>query len=205
MKRDTLIAILKVIADFLLVSLTLILAAGTVLVFPLVYAAAVAHFSTPWRERSIKGLFQFIKANGPLLLKFDLIGVGLLLGTFVNVFYLKSHLNSATYGLYALGYIALFADLILLGYGPIVMLKMNVTLRELLTDCFLLLYGNLFYSLILVGALVVYAYFSISYPWFTFIGIYFLAAADYYLSNENYKGILKKQAKKQAQGGPSHD
>ena len=179
--------------EFMLISFLLIVSIGLVIPFVPVLIGVVGYLNRDINTRRYRDIFINIKENWKIIFGFSLFETTLLVLSILNVFYFNTQVENINYVMMVASYIALIFAVIYLITGPTIILNMNVNLKQLIYNGFILFVGNIKNSLgalILVIGLVIA---TLYLPYIVIFMLYFVVFACSKLMKESFY-ILKANA-----------
>lgn len=169
---------LRKIGTFLFdyIVITFLLSISLVLVFPFPFILTGVHnyFLYNFEDRRLANIFNILKGNWKILLKFSILwGVVVILSLFEIIFFNINDFRNDF--LTTVCYVLLIFSLILITNAPMIVIRMNVNLKQLIFNGITLIFGCWWFiliSLILtIGYFVAFVYF----PYIGGIGLYIIA------------------------------
>ena len=174
MKSNKLITLGNSVFDYIIVSILLILSFITVIPFVAILVGIVAYFITNTNERSLFIIFITIRKNIQMIFKVTVLYVIVLGAIVLNLYVIESTVRIIDIIVTSISYIGLFILLNVIVNGPIIILKMNVSLRELVVNCFYLIFGDIKNYVLIIVTIFIFIY-GITYSYLLLIfGIYFV-------------------------------
>lgn len=148
--------------EFLVITFLLIVSLALVIPFVPVYVGVIAYFTHHRDDRMFKDIFRAIKDNWKILIKFTIFELIVLVVSFLNVYYFRTHTEGFNIVILVLSYVFLFIGVIFLVHAPMIIIGMNVNLRQLIYNSFLFFFGGVINSAIAVlavgGAVILASY-----------------------------------------------
>lgn len=180
--------------DFIVITVLLTLSLALVFPFPFILTGVHNYFLYKLVDRRLANIFNILKPNFKILLKFSIFwGVVVILSIFEIVFFNINGLRNDV--LTFICYVLLFFSVIFITDAPIIVLRMNVNLKQLLFNCITLIYGCWWFLLISfivsIGYFVAFAYF----PYIGGAGLYFLALLANFASRRAMRNLMAKRLK----------
>lgn len=179
------------IFDYLVITVLLTLSLVLLFPFPFILTGVHNYFLYKFEDRRLANIFNILKPNWKILLKFSIfwaVVVGLSIFEIV-LFNLNTFRNDA---LTIICYVLLIFSVIFITNVPMIVLRMNVNLKQLLFNSITLIYGCWWFILIsiilTIGYFVAFAYF----PYISGVGLYFLVLIA---NKATRKAINKLKAK----------
>lgn len=158
------------------VIITLLLTISFVLVIPFipVYIGVNEYFLEHYEDRKLKNIFTSIKANFSIIIKFTIFELIALIFAIGNIIFFNTGERSNDL-ITLLSYVILIFSLVCFINAPIIIIKMKVTLKQLLFNCFALIFGKWYLSILLIvlagGVIIGCCYL----PYITPFVLYFIA------------------------------
>lgn len=183
-----------ILFDFLAITVLLTLSLVLLFPFPFILTGVHNYFLYKLDDRRLANIFNILKPNFKILLKFSLFwGIVVGLSLFEIVFFNLNGLRNDV--LTVICYVLLIIALIFITDAPIIILRMNVNLKQLLFNCIVLIYGCWWFLLISfvvsIGYFVAFAYF----PYIGGAGLYFLALLANFASRRAMRNLMAKRLK----------
>lgn len=179
------------IFDYLAITLLLTLSLLLVFPFPFMVTGVHKYFLFKFEERRLAVIFETIKENWKILLKFSLFwGFVVLLSTYEIIMFNYAKFTSIS--ITVICYILLVLMIICITNMPMIVIRMNVTFKQLLFNCITLIYGKWYLCLLAyiltIGYIVGVSFFVFVAP----VGLYFLIWFDNFATR---KAINQLKAK----------
>lgn len=183
-----------IVFDFLAITILLTLSLVLIFPFPFILTGVHNYFLYKIDDRRLANIFNILKANWKILLKFSIFwGLVVGLSIFEIVIFNVNHWRADV--LTFICYVMLVLSVIFITDAPMVILRMNVNLRQLLFNCITLIYGCWWFItlaiLLTIGYFVAFAYF----PYIGGIGLYFLALIDNLATRRAFKKLKARALK----------
>lgn len=180
--------------DFLVITILLTLSLVLVFPFPFILTGVHNFFLYKFEDRRLANIFNILKPNFKILLKFSLFwGVVVILSVFEIVFFNINGLRNDI--LTFICYLLLILSVIFITDAPIIIIRMNVNLKQLLFNCITLIYGCWWFLLIsfivTIGYFVAFAYF----PYIGGAGLYLLVFIANHASRRAIRNLMAKRLK----------
>lgn len=184
----------SVIFDYLVITILLTISLALIFPFPLIVTGTHKYFCFKIEERRLATIFTTIGENWSILWKFALLWSFMVALPVIYLVWFNMNGNNQIF-ISIIAYVVLIFALILISNGPILIIRMNLTLGQLLFNSFTLIYGCwylLIASYILcIGYGVLVSYF----PYVTPIGLHFLILFDNFASRKAFKKLKAKALK----------
>ena len=180
--------------DLLVITILLTLSLVLLFPFPFILTGVNNYFLYRIEDRRLANIFNILKPNFKILLKFSLFwGIVVGLSFFEIVFFNLNGLRNDV--LTVICYVLLITSVIFITDAPIIILRMNVNLKQLLFNCITLIYGCWWFLLIsfivTIGYFVAFAYF----PYIGGAGLYFVALIGNLASRKAMKKLMARRLK----------
>ena len=179
--------------EYLIITLLLILSLVLVIPFIPVFIGVISYLTHKREDRMLKDVFITIKDNAKIIIKFTIFELIVMLVSILNIYFFAKHSEGFNSVILVLSYVFLVLGIIFLAHAPMIIIGMNVNLRQLIFNSFLFFFGGVVNSLIAIvsiGALFVIASYI---PYGILPLIYFVAVA---VAHFTYKNFLVFKAKK---------
>lgn len=181
--------------EYFVLTALLILSLVLVLPFIPIYIGVISYFMHKRDDRMFKDIFVTIKENIGIIIKFTIFELIILVTSFLNVYFFRQHMEGFNIVILVISYIFLILGIIFLAHAPMIIIGMNVNLRQLIYNTFLFFFGgvvNSFIAIIALGGLVVAASYV---PYVVIPLIYFAVLAVEYFTNKNFLVLKAKKLK----------
>ena len=183
-----------VVFDFLAITILLTLSLVLVFPFPFILTGVYHYFLYRLDDRRLANIFNIIGENWRILLKFSLLwGIVLILSVLEIVYF-----NSVWPGhnfLTLVCYVLLILCIILVTNMPMIVIRMKVTLPQLLFNCITLIYGCWWFLLIAYAVIIGYCVAFSFFPYISGAGLYFLALIGNLASRKAIRKLMAKAKK----------
>lgn len=187
--KTKLITIGNIVFDYIFISILINISLLTVIPFISILVGLVAYFNTNTNERSLLIIFKTIKTNIKMIFKLTLLFTIVLGAIVLNLYVIDQDTNIFVNLIKGLSYVGLFILLNIVINGPIILLKMNVTLKQLLANSVLLIFGDIKNYLLIVITVGLFVY-GITYSYLVLVlGVYFVISLISKLTYINFKKI----------------
>lgn len=187
--KSKLISIGTILFDYIFISILINISLITVIPFISTLVGLVAYFNTDVNERSLMIIFKTMKTNIRMIFKLTLLFTIVLGAIVLNLYVINQDTNVFVDLVKGLSYVGLFLILNIVINGPIILLNMNVTMREFLTNCILLIFGGIKNYLLIIITVGLFVY-VITYSYLVLIlGVYFVIALISKLTYKNFKKL----------------
>lgn len=172
--NNKLITLGNSIFDYIVISILLNISFITVIPFVPILVGVVEYFNTNTNERSLFTIFTTIKKNIQMIFKVTVLYVIVLGSIVLNLYAIEPTVYAVDIMITGLSYIGLFILSNIIINGPIIILKMNVSLRELIVNCIYLIFGDIKNYVLIIVTIFIFIYgITFSYVLLIF-GIYFV-------------------------------
>ena len=130
--------------------ITLLVALSAVLILPFIpmVVGVAGYFKTDINSRQFKDIFTTIGKSWKILIFYTVFQLIIIIFPVLNIYFFNTHPENTNYFVLAVCCVALFVGVIYLVAAPTVIVNMDVTLRQLLYNGIMLLFGGLLRSLI---------------------------------------------------------
>lgn len=183
-----------IVFDFLVITVLLTLSLVLVFPFPFIVTGVHNYFLYKLDDRRLANIFNIIGENWKILLKFSLVwGIVLILSVLEIVYF-----NSVWPGhnfLTLLCYVLLILCIILITNAPMIIIRMKVSLPQLLFNCVTLIYGCWWFLLIAYIVTIGYCVAFSFYPYISGAGLYFLVLIDNLAARKAIRKLMAKAKK----------
>ncbi len=187
---------LRIVGDYALefLTVTLLLAVSALLVIPFIpmVTGVTAFFSQDIDTRRFKDIFTAIGKNIKIIIFYTLFQLVIIIFPVLNIYFFNTHPQNTNYFVLAISCIALTAGIIYLVTAPTVIVNMRVTLRQLLYNGIMLLFGGLWRSLIALACSAVVVALILFYPFALIAVPYFYVFIVSRVMNENFLRLKAK-------------
>ena len=175
--------------------ITLLLSVSFVLVIPFipVLVGIVGYLNRDIHTRRLKDIFINIKNNWKIIIGYTIFELVLLIASILNIYYFNTQVENMNSAILVLSYIALILAMIYLITGPIILLNMNVNLKQLIYNGFILFSCNIKNSLGTIVVLISLILATLYFPYVVVLVLYFVVKSCHYLMRESFY-ILKAKA-----------
>ena len=187
---------LKIIGDyvteFLVITVLVALSAFTIIGFIPIIVGVTGYFNQEMGTRRFKDIFKTIKDNWKILIKYTVFQLVILVFPILNVYFFNTHPGSVNKFILVVSYVALFVGVIYLTTAPTVIVNMNVTLKQLLYNGFMMLFGSLIRSVAGVAVIVGVVALILYYPYVVIFTLYVAPLITSTLMRENFFHLKAK-------------
>ncbi len=178
--------------EFFVITLLLLLSLALVIPFIPMVVGITGYFKRDIHSRRFKDIFSTQKENWKILIFYTLFELTILVVATLNIYYFNQHLETATYFILVVSYIAFLIGIVYLVTAPTIIVHMNVTFRQLLFNGFMLIFGGIKNSLLALGMLVLILVLILYFPYVVpFLG-YFVLLVSQKLMMKNFKKLKAK-------------
>ncbi|MDE5667181.1 MAG: hypothetical protein K2I29_02975 [Clostridia bacterium] len=173
---------------------TLLVAISAVLILPFIpmVVGVAGYFKTDINSRRFKDIFTTIGKNWKILIFYTVFQLIIIIFPVLNIYFFNTHPENTNYFVLAVCCVALFVGVIYLVTAPTVIVNMDVTLRQLLYNGIMLLFGGLLRSLISLACVAGIIALILFYPYVVPLTLYAVPLVISKLMAENF---LKLKAK----------
>jgi hypothetical protein len=182
--------------DYFIITAIFVLSLILVLPFISVYIGIIGYFEKPLWERELLDIFRTIKDNYRIIIKVNVLVIVMLVASLLNINYFKSPSGLLESLILGASWIIFIVSTIILIFAPIVIIKMDVNLKQVVFNSFALILGGLFNYILLIALCYLFVYFSTKYLFVLVIGVYFVAYSIHYLSTANINNLKYKGGNK---------
>lgn len=174
--------------------ITLLVALSAVLILPFIpmVVGVAGYFKTDINSRRFKDIFTTIGKNWKILIFYTVFQLIIIIFPVLNIYFFNTHPENTNYFVLAVCCVALFVGVIYLVTAPTVIVNMDVTLRQLLYNGIMLLFGGLLRSLISLACVAGIIALILFYPYVVPLTLYAVPLVISKLMAENF---LKLKAK----------
>lgn len=181
--------------EFLVVSLIMAVSALSVILFIPALVGVTGYFQTGIDCRRFKDIFVTIGKNIKIIIFYTLFQLVILVFPILNIYFFNTHPQNVNYFVLAVSCIALFIGIIYLVTAPTVIVKMNVTLRQLFYNGIMLVFGGALTSLLGVLCVAGVVALIIFYPFGALATLYLVPLAVTKLMSRNFIKLKAKALK----------
>lgn len=174
--------------------ITLLVALSAVLILPFIpmVVGVAGYFKTDINSRQFKDIFTTIGKSWKILIFYTVFQLIIIIFPVLNIYFFNTHPENTNYFVLAVCCVALFVGVIYLVAAPTVIVNMDVTLRQLLYNGIMLLFGGLLRSLISLACVAGIIALILFYPYVVPLTLYAVPLVISKLMAENF---LKLKAK----------
>lgn len=174
--------------------ITLLVALSAVLILPFIpmVVGVAGYFKTDINSRRFKDIFTTIGKNWKILIFYTVFQLIIIIFPVLNIYFFNTHPENTNYFVLAVCCVALFVGVIYLVTAPTVIVNMDVTLRQLLYNGIMLLFGGLLRSVISLACVAGIIALILFYPYVVPLTLY---AVPLVISKLMAKNFLKLKAK----------
>lgn len=177
--------------EYLIISILLILSFALIIPFIPMLIGVVSYFRRKFDARMLKDIFVPIKDNIKIIIKFTFLELILVIVSGLNIYYINTNPESMNHIVLLLSYVGLILALLFIVHAPVIILNMNVNLKQLIFNSVVLIFGGIKNSLYTIALLLVFII-SIAYvPYMLFMLIYFIPII---LQRFPYNNLIKFKA-----------
>ncbi len=184
-----------IIFEYFVISILLIASLLLVVPFVPMWISIIGYFNKKREQRMFKDIYTTFKENYKIILKFSIVELLLLVFSVLNLYYFSVNYNNTYLFIIVISTITGLMALLFLVNAPMIIINMNVSLKQLLFNCFTLTFGGLgrtFLSMVLIiGALIIFLYF----PYIGPLLVYFLPFGVADMIKENMYKLKAKRLK----------
>lgn len=183
------------IFDFIVVSILLSFSCLTLLPLVFVFGGVVHFYSIPYVDRRLKNIFVYIKNNWKILLKLEILMLVMWIFPVLTLYVLKTSIPGYAVMMF-LSYMVLFLSLIPFANGPVLIDKMNLNLKQLAINSYLMIMGSPFYSLISIASVTLVIFLAVQINVFLIFLLPFSSLIVSFFSYQALEKIKNKRGKK---------
>lgn len=132
----------EVLFEYFVVTLLLVLSLALVIPFIPIFIGLVAYFRYGRDYRMFRDIFKAIRDNFAIILKFTILELLMFVFSLLNLYFFVTHYQAQYIFIIAVSSIALFIAVVLLVNAPVVIVNMKVSLRGLLNNSFMMIFGG---------------------------------------------------------------
>jgi len=176
----------EIIFEYLVITLLIILSSLSVIGFIPVFVGIISYFNHKKNDRMFKDIFTAIKDNLKIIIKFTILELIILIVSILNIYFFQNHQEGFNIIILVLSYVFLGIGIIFLAHSPMIIIGMNVNLRQLIFNSFLFFFGGFLNSLIAIVALALIVVLAAYIPYLIIIYAYFAYKAVAYFTGKNF-------------------
>lgn len=180
------------LTEFFVITILLALSAVTVLPFVPVWVGVTAFLGQHKDKRRWKDVFTTIGKNWKVLIPYTLFQLAILLFAVLNVYFFNTHPEQMNYFIYAVSYVALVVGLMIFVSAPTIIVYMNVTFRQLLSNSIMLMFGSLWRGLASVAVIFGVFMMVLYAPYYVILTLYVAPLLITNLMKENFYHLKAK-------------
>lgn len=178
--------------EFLVVTLLIALSAVLIIPFVPMVVGVTGYFKDNINTRRFKDIFTTIGKNWKVLIFYTVFQLIIIVFPVLNIYFFNTHPENTNYFVLAVSCVALLVGVVYFTTAPTVIVNMNVTLRQVLYNGIMLVFGGLLRSLIAIACVAGVVALIIFYPYFVPLTLYAVPLITSMLMKENF---LKLKAK----------
>ena len=176
----------EIIFEYLVITLLIILSSLSVIGFIPVFVGIISYFNHKKNDRMFKDIFTAIKDNLKIIIKFTILELIILIVSILNIYFFQNHQEGFNIIILVLSYVFLGIGIIFLAHSPMIIIGMNVNLRQLIFNSFLFFFGGFLNSLIAIVALALIVVLAAYIPYLIIIYAYFAYKVVAYFTGKNF-------------------
>ena len=176
----------EVVFEYLVITLMIVLSSLSVIGFIPVFIGIVSYFNHKKNDRMFKDIFTTIKDNLKIIIKFTILELIILVVSILNIYYFMNHQEGFNVVILAISYVFLAIGIVFLAHGPMIIIGMNVNLRQLIFNSFLFFFGGFLNSIIAIAALALVVVLAAYIPYLIIVYAYFAVKAVAYFTGKNF-------------------
>ena len=174
------------IFEYLILTIILVLSLILVIPFIPVYIGVVGYLTHKRDDRMLKDIFTTIKENWKIILKFTIFELIILIFSFLNIYYFRQNMTGFNTVIVVISYVFLFFGVVFLAHAPMIIIGMNVNLRQLILNTFLFFFGGVINSIIAIAALAGLTAIASYIPYLVIVLLYFAVVIVEYFTRKNF-------------------
>ena len=174
------------IFEYLILTIILVLSLILVIPFIPVYIGVVGYLTHKRDDRMLKDIFTTIKENWKIILKFTIFELIILVFSFLNIYYFRQNMTGFNTVIVVISYVFLFFGVVFLAHAPMIIIGMNVNLRQLILNTFLFFFGGVINSIIAIAALAGLTAIASYIPYLVLVLLYFAVVIVEYFTRKNF-------------------
>lgn len=174
------------IFEYLILTIILVLSLILVIPFIPVYIGVVGYLTHKRDDRMLKDIFTTIKENWKIILKFTIFELIILVFSFLNIYYFRQNMTGFNTVIVVISYVFLFFGVVFLAHAPMIIIGMNVNLRQLILNTFLFFFGGVINSIIAIAALAGLTAIASYIPYLVIVLLYFAVVIVEYFTRKNF-------------------
>ncbi len=174
------------IFEYLILTIILVLSLILVIPFIPVYIGVVGYLTHKRDDRMLKDIFTTIKENWKIILKFTIFELIILVFSFLNIYYFRQNMTGFNTVIVVISYVFLFFGVVFLAHAPMIIIGMNVNLRQLILNTFLFFFGGVINSIIAIAALAGLTAIALYIPYLVIVLLYFAVVIVEYFTRKNF-------------------
>ena len=181
--------------EFIVVTLLVALSALTVIFFVPMIVGVTGYFQKDINSRRFKDIFVAIGRNWKILIFYTLFQLIIIVFPVLNIYFFNTHPENINFFVLAVSVIALVVGIIYLATAPTVIVNMDVTLRQLIYNGIMMLFGSLWRSIISVLIIAGIVALILYYPYVVLVTLYVAPMIISGLMRENFYHLKAKALK----------
>lgn len=174
------------LAEFFVITLMVIVACVTVVGFFPLLVGLTAFFQKNIDMRRFKDIFVTIKVNWRIIICYTLFQLVMIIFSVLNIFYFNTHTDNMNGFVLGVSYVALVVALFYVATAPTIIVHMNVSFFQLLRNGIMLLFGNLWYSMVSLALIAGVMFLVLYSPYFVILTLYIVPYFLAVLMHENF-------------------
>ena len=181
--------------EFIVVTLLVALSALSVIFFVPMIVGVTGYFQNDINSRRFKDIFTTMGRNWKILIFYTLFQLIIIIFPVLNIYFFNTHPENINYFVLAICVIALFVGIVYLATAPTVIVNMEVTLRQLIYNGIMMLFGSLWRSIVailIIGGIVALILY---YPYVVLVTLYAAPMIISRLMTENFYHLKAKALK----------
>lgn len=191
-KNTKLIHYGSLLFDYVFLSLLLITSLATIVLFVPVYTGVISYFIESKDKRNLNLIFKTMKGNITVLAKVSLLFTVTVIAIITNLYILNDGQTIITMMMNFMSYLAMIIVLHIVIYAPIIMIKMNVKLSELIINSIQLVFGGFKRHMGILMIIIFWSYLITQMFIVLYLGIYFVVYVIAKFTYTNFKNLKEK-------------
>lgn len=178
--------------EFLTVTLLLAVSAVTVLPFVPMLVGVAGFLQRDINTRRFKDIFVTIKRNWKILIFYTVFQLIIVVFPVFNIYFFNTHPQNMNYFVLAVSYVALIVGIFYLTTSPTVIVNMDVKFRQLIYNGIMLLFGNIWCTLLSLACVVGVFALILYYPYAVPLTLYAVPLTVTVLMKESFLRLKAK-------------
>lgn len=182
----------EALTEFFIITILMAVSAVMIVPFIPVCVGITAFFGQSKDTRRWRDIFITIGTNWKILIPYTLFQLVILLFSILNIYFFNTHPDQMNNVIYALSYVALIVGLMYLVTAPTIIVYMNVTFRQLLSNGIMLMFGSWWRGLASLAVIFGVFYMVLNSPYYVLLTLYFAPLLITNLMKENFYHLKAK-------------